>query len=237
VVAATVLAPLTEAPELAGILLDVDGTLSPIVSRPADATVPEPTRAELRRLAARYGLVACVSGRPSADARRVVGVDELVYAGEHGLELSAEAAEWEDRLRGFVAEAPWPAEDKRLTASFHFREAADPHAARARLEQVAASARRAGFHTRWGRMVLEVRPPVQADKGTAVKLLLAERGLERALYAGDDTTDLDGFRAVAELATGIRVAVSSAEAPAALLDEADLVVEGPDGLLHLLREL
>jgi trehalose 6-phosphate phosphatase len=237
VVATALLSPLVESPALAAVLLDVDGTLAPIVERPQDASVPESTRAELRRLARRYGLVACVSGRPSADARRIVGVDELVYAGEHGLELAPEAAAWEERLRSFVLAAPWPAEDKRLTASFHFRDAADPDAARAQLEQVAAAARQAGFRTRWGRMVLELSPPVQADKGTAIRSLLADRGLGRALYAGDDATDLDGFQALAELEVGIRIAVASAEAPLALLQEADLVVDGPAGLVDLLREL
>jgi trehalose 6-phosphate phosphatase len=86
-------------------------------------------------------------------------------------------------------------------------------------------------------MVLEVRPPVDADKGTAVRRLLADRGLKRALYAGDDTTDLDAFRAVGGLEVGVRVAVRSAEAPAGLEEAADLVVEGPAGLAPILERL
>ena len=78
---------LREAPERAAIVLDVDGVLAPIVDRPEDARVPEETRVELRRLNGKYALVACVSGRASDDARRIVGLDELVYVGEHGLEL------------------------------------------------------------------------------------------------------------------------------------------------------
>ena len=81
------------------ILLDVDGVLAPIVDVPHEAVVPEETRAELRRLHGRYALVACISGRSGADARRVVGLDELVYVGEHGLELEPEAARVERAAR------------------------------------------------------------------------------------------------------------------------------------------
>ena len=89
-------------PARAAILLDVDGTLAPIVARPEDARVPAGTRIELRRLHGRYGLVACISGRPGADAARVVGVPELTYVGEHGLELAPEAAVWAARISAFA---------------------------------------------------------------------------------------------------------------------------------------
>ena len=75
-------------------LLDVDGTLAPIVSRPEDASVPEETRRELRRLAGRYALLAFISGRAGTDAARVVGLPGMTYVGEHGLELDPEAARW-----------------------------------------------------------------------------------------------------------------------------------------------
>ena len=228
---------LSSVPDAAALFLDVDGALAPIVDDPDDSTVPEATRAELRRLAGRYGLVACVTGRPSARAREIVGVDELRYAGEHGLELEPEAEEWAERLARFTESAAWPAEPKRLTAAFHYREHPDPERARAELEQVAAAARAEGFRTRWGRMVLEVVPPIDAHKGTAVRRLLEETGLRRALYAGDDTTDLDGFRALDGLEVAVRVAVSSAEGPPELLELADVVVEGPEGLTELLRRL
>jgi trehalose 6-phosphate phosphatase len=85
--------------------------------------------------------------------------------------------------------------------------------------------------------VLEIRPPVHADKGTAIQKLLDESGLSRALYAGDDTTDLDAFRALDGLELGVRVAVSSDEAPGDLVRSADLVVDSPAGLLELLKRL
>src|SRR5712691_1257881 len=107
------LARIAEEPERTAILLDVDGALAPIVPRPEDARVPPETRAELRRLRQRYALVACISGRDGADARRIVGVRELTYVGNHGLELEPEAQVWEERLHAFLAETRWPrAEDK-----------------------------------------------------------------------------------------------------------------------------
>jgi len=220
----------------------VDGTLAPIVPRPEDARVPPETQAELERLASRYALVACLSGRTSEDARRIVGVDGLMYVGVHGLELDPEAERWRGALQELVAAAGWPedeTEDKGLTVSLHYRRAADQDAARARLEQIAEQARAAGFDPRFGRKVLEIRPLVEADKGTAVRHLLAEARAGAGLYAGDDTTDLDAFRGLGEagLDLAVRVAVSSAEAPPALREQADLVVEGPGGLRALLHQL
>jgi len=93
---------LAEDPASAALFLDVDGTLAPIVARPELAEVPEETRAAVQRLAGRYALVACISGRPAADAERVVGVEGIRYVGEHGLELAPEAREWAGRLRDFA---------------------------------------------------------------------------------------------------------------------------------------
>jgi trehalose 6-phosphate phosphatase len=231
------LARLAEEPDRAAILLDVDGTLAPIVPRPEQATVPAETRAELERLAARYALVACVSGRSAADAERVVGVKGLKYVGLHGLELEAEAQRHRDAIHRFAETVDWPVEDKGLAVSFHYRGAEDEDAARAQLEDVAERAREAGFHVRFGRKVLEILPPVEAHKGTAVRHLLQRAKLTRALYAGDDRTDLDAFRELEDLELGIRVAVVSKEAPPELRGAADVVVDGPAELLRLLGSL
>jgi trehalose 6-phosphate phosphatase len=232
------LARLTAEPERAALLLDVDGVLAPIVPVPHEASVPPETRDELRRLNDRYALVACISGRSAADARRIVGLDELVYVGEHGLELEPEAAAWSERLQQFAATVDWAdVERKPLTVTFHYRRAGDEDEALTMLNAVAARARHEGFVARFGRKVLELRPPVAAHKGTAVAHLLGERGLGRALYAGDDTTDLDAFAALAGLEVGVRVAVASPEGPAELREAADLVVDGPAEVLQLLRRL
>ena len=228
---------LAEAPERAAVLLDVDGVLAPIVPRPEDARVPDETRRELVRLAARYRLVACVSGRPSSQVAELVGVEGVEIVGEHGLELAPEAEAWAEKVQAFARGVDWPAEEKALSVSFHFRRSDDQAAARAYLVHVADAAAAAGLVPRWGRMVLEVRPPVDADKGTAVRALVARAGVTRALYAGDDTTDLDAFAGLDGLELGVRVAVDSGEAPPGLVEAADVVVAGPDGVLALLRSL
>ena len=231
------LARLSDDPALAAVLLDVDGTLAPIVARPELAEVPAETRAEVARLTERYALVGCISGRSGDEARRLVGVEGVVYVGVHGLELAPEAERWRETLRPFARlEWPW-LEDKGLTVALHWREAADEQAARAELEGIAERAQAAGLEARWGRKVFELRPPVEADKGTAVRALLEERGLRRALYAGDDTTDLDAFRGLDGLEVAVRVAVASAEAPSGLREAADLIVASPAELLDLLRRL
>jgi trehalose 6-phosphate phosphatase len=231
------LARLRQAPEHAAVLLDVDGTLAPIVARPEDAAVPEATRAVLRDLVSRYALVGAITGRPSALGREFVGVDEVEVVGSHGLELADGADEWRGRLTEFRDTVDWPVEDKGLALSYHYRTHEDPARARTELEEVAERARAAGLRARFGRMVLELLPPLDANKGTAVRALLHDRDLGRALFAGDDTTDLDAFEAVGELEVGVNVAVDSDEAPPDLLARADLVVVGPAGLLELLRTL
>ena len=224
------------------VLLDVDGTLAPIVERPEDAAVPDETRAEVARLSEKYGLVACISGRSAADAHRLVGLDGIEYVGVHGLENDPEARRFAPRLEAFAERIAWPwtVESKgAVTLSFHYREAEDEKAALRRADAVAEAAEAAGLKPHRGRKVLEVRPPVQADKGTAVRRLLEGRPITRALYAGDDTTDLDAFRGLDEsgLHVALKVSVGSPEMNPRLLTEADLVVDGPGELLAFLRTL
>jgi trehalose 6-phosphate phosphatase len=233
------LTPLREAPARSALILDVDGTLSPIAPRPELAVVPEATRAELRRLVSRYRLLACVSGRSGDDARRLVGVDGIEYVGNHGLELHPDAATLAVETARFRDSVDLPVEDKGVSLAYHYRDAADEKAAHAELEVVAEQARSVGLDARWGRRVLEVRPSVGADKGTAVRTLLERSGASRALYAGDDTTDRDAFRGLTDagLEHAVRIAVASAEGPRALQEAADLVVSSPDELVELLRSL
>jgi trehalose 6-phosphate phosphatase len=232
------LAELAAEPNRAALFLDVDGVLAPIVERPEDARVPPETQRELARLAEDYGLVACITGRTSEVARAIVGVDSLRYVGQHGLELDPEAPAWSQRVHAFAQAHPWQwLETKPFTAAFHYRLAADQDAARQALEAIAAAALGEGFRTRWGRLVLEVLPPIDASKGTAVRALLAESGLRRAVYAGDDTTDLDGFAALDGLDVAVRIAVVSIEGPSELGERADLVVGSTVAFTELLREL
>jgi trehalose 6-phosphate phosphatase len=238
VTAANLLAELAERPREAAIVLDVDGTLAPIVARSEEASVPAATRELLADLVGRYGLVACLSGRPGADAARVVGVEGVRYVGEHGLELAPEAEAWAERLTGFADSVDWPHEEgKRLSLAFHYRMADDVPAAERELGAIAAQALAEGLRPRWGRRVLEIRPPIEGDKGTAVRRLMTEAGVRRAMYAGDDTTDLDAFRGLDGLELAVRIAVASDEAPDELGRAADIVVDGPEGLAAVLARL
>ena len=233
------LAPLARDPGRSALVLDVDGTLAPIAPRPELAAVPAETRAELERLVGRYLLVACVSGRAGEDARRLVGVDGIELVGNHGLELDPRAHELAGEIARFRDAVALPVEDKTLSLTYHYREAEDENAARAELEEVARRAGEAGFDARWGRKVLEIRPAVEAHKGTAVRALVERSGARLGLYAGDDTTDLDGFAGLRSLGLehAVCVAVASAEGPAELREAADLVVAGPEELAGLLRLL
>lgn len=225
-------------PQLAALFLDFDGVLAPIVERPDDAYPPPETRRELERLVARYGLVAVVSGRAREDVERRVDVAGVAYVGSHGLELDPAAERWRTRIGAFADEAGWPdTERKGLAVSFHFRRSEDECTAVAALEEIASRARADGLVARFGRKVLEVLPPVAANKGTAVRQLLEDAGLGRALVAGDDTTDVDAFHAVDGLELAVRVAVVSEEGPPALREAADTVVPTTQAFLELLSSL
>jgi trehalose 6-phosphate phosphatase len=248
-------------PGRAAVLLDVDGTLAPIVRHTEDAHVPEPTRAALIEVARRYAVVGCVSGRRAATARRIVSLGTIAYVGNHGSELlrpGAREAEVEPgvaayapRVRAF-AERHWTdelhrlrvrAEDKEVIAAFHWRGAPDEAAAEAAVGDLAAAARADGFVTHWGRKVLEVRPPVPLDKGRGIQWLLRDADVDVALYVGDDRTDVDGFRGLREevaagrLEKAVCVGVSSEETPEVLGAEADVLVDGPAGVRRLLQAL
>jgi trehalose-phosphatase len=234
------LAQLSANPDETGLFLDFDGVLAPIVERPEDAAPPPETRAELERLVGRYALVAVVSGRAGEDVRARIGVDGVVCVGSHGLELAPQADRWRRGLADFAASTPWPREEtevKGLTVSFHFRSRPDDEEAVRELDQIAEAAACQGLMARYGRKVLEVLPPVGSHKGTAVRALVEEHGLRRALVAGDDTTDLDSFAALEGLDVAVRVAVASEESPSLLVESADIVVGSTDEFLALLRRL
>ena len=256
------LEPLRRRRDASALLFDVDGTLAPIVPRAEDARVPDDVREWLAELARAYALVGCVSGRRAVDARRVVGLDGISYIGNHGYELltpgapepvaNAAAATRAGRPAAFTAALDWSrlaelgvrAEDKGPIQALHWRGAPDEAAAQERLEAIAVDAQVQGLVTHWGRKVLELRPVAGVDKGTAVHALLAERApLAAALYAGDDRTDLDAFRALralqrsGRLDTALCVGVASDEGPAEIRDQADLVLEGPGSVAGLLAEL
>src|SRR6185436_20301643 len=134
-------------------------------------------------------------------------------------------------------------EDKGSIVAFHWRGAPDEEVARAAIDAIAARAEQGGLRTHWGRKVLEVRPPVRMDKGAGIVAFLSDMDLDAAVYVGDDATDRDAFRGLGELHAADRlryalcVCVRSDEGPSELAEEADLVVDGPDGVRTLLESL
>ncbi len=257
----SLLEPLRADPARAAILTDVDGTLAPIVERPEQAAVLPRASELLATLNASFGLVGCISGRQALEARRLVGVDEIAYAGNHGLELllpgdeeprldpalagqERSAAEFVAGLdSAALASAGLRLEDKGPIQTLHWRGAEDERGAEARAHEIGAAAGRAKLEPRWGRKVLELRPVGGGGKDAAVAALLATDGVTAAVFAGDDRTDLDAFRRLRELREGgelksaVCVGVVSPEAPPELAEEADLLVDGPAGWLTLLETL
>jgi trehalose 6-phosphate phosphatase len=256
-----VLEPISRDPGHSAILVDVDGTIAPIVDRPDGATVPEPTRELLRRLAARYGLVAGVSGRPALDARKVVGLEEIAYSGNHGFELLLPGESephpdpsldgHDEDARHFVAgldgrdleRVGIRIEDKGAIVALHWRGSDNVGEAESLAREIEAAADWKGLVAHRGRKVLEIRPDVAINKGIAVAALIPARPVSAALYAGDDLTDVDAFTALRTLhADGVLedvvcVAVDSDEAPPEVAANADLSVAGPEGFVEVLEAL
>lgn len=261
------LEPLRRDPDRSAVLLDIDGTLAPIVRHADDAHVSEATRSLLIEIAKRYSVVGCISGRRSVTARQIVAIGSIAYVGNHGgellrpgatsVEVDPELSQWTDRIKDFaqrsltreVQRLRVRSEDKGAIFALHWRGAPDEGAAAEAVKEIAEQAEREGFSIHWGRKVLEIRPPVDVSKGAGISDLLhtaaAEAGesMSAAVYVGDDMTDLDAFRGLralvdsGELGAAICVAVTSEETPPELVSEADLKVDGQSGVRSLLEAL
>jgi trehalose 6-phosphate phosphatase len=230
-----------------GIFLDFDGTLSEIVARPDQARPIPEARTILADLAGRHNLVAVVSGRRTDEVRALIESTEIEVFGHYGIIESASegvrSPEVLSRVHEVAGSVPgaW-VEDKGASLAVHYRAAADPAAAQGRLRpvlQAIADAR--GLTILPGKMVLELAPADTPGKGSVILREARARNLAGCFFAGDDRADLAGFAALDELkADGtvtVKVAVKSEETPQELIDEADIVVEGPSGLLELLGRL
>jgi trehalose 6-phosphate phosphatase len=240
----------------AGLVTDFDGTLAPIVTEPHAARPTPGVVPALNRLAERLAVVAVVSGRAALDVRRMLpGADGIWVVGNHGLEWLAPAATEpepipdEPEIRALVnrAASNVPSldgvtiEEKGLSATIHYRSAADPAAARSAILRALSEAG-PDLELREGRRSVEVRPRGAGDKGTALRSIVERFALRGLLLAGDDVTDLDMFRAARELGErGLRsalLAISGAdEVPATVSEAADGTLADPAAFVELLRSL
>lgn len=240
-----------------GLVTDFDGTLSPIVADP-DAARPLPGVADaLEALARRLAVVAVVTGRAALDARARIGVTGLVVVGNHGIEWLAPDAERPDAhasaqsvgrrlkatLSALSAEPGLRVEKKGLSATIHYRETAEPAQTRARL-LAALEGRLDGLELREGRASLELRPLGVGDKGRALRTIVDRYSLRGLLVLGDDVTDLDMFRAAAELRQEGRLALvligavqGGTEVPAEVAAAADVVIDSVEAAASMLRAL
>ncbi|HET6496316.1 MAG TPA: trehalose-phosphatase [Thermoleophilia bacterium] len=250
------------APREAALFCDIDGTISPVASRPADAVVPARFHELLAALRDRVGLLAFVTGRGSEDGHRLVPLDDATYVGAHGLELMSDGhtVQTEPLAERYVADVQAIAaiaardldqqrlgivlEDKRTVLAIHYRLAPDTSATRHEiLRKVIEPARARGLAISTGHCAFEVRPPLPFTKGTAIRRLLDAGSHHAALTLGDDLTDITGFRAIHEWAerdgrrSAYALAAVTAETPEAVSVEADIVVAATPGVAEVLTRL
>jgi trehalose 6-phosphate phosphatase len=253
---ATLLKELITRPRL-GLITDMDGTLSPIVDEPDAAQVTPRNYALLQALHKHLTLVAVVSGRAVDDVRARVGLSNLVYVGNHGMERwTGDHIETSPAVRAFRPAlekaiqdlqphltAGMRLEDKGVTISIHYRQTADPDASAIRLQPIIQRISTTnGLNCFRGRRVFELRPPVDIDKGSVFSDLIHAYKLDAALYLGDDTTDADALQMARQLrydgiCYSLGVGVESDDMPAVVRDNADLLAVGVDGIESLLAWL
>ncbi len=247
----------SEEPGAVAVLTDIDGTLAPIVPTPDMSEVPAELKELLRRISERYLLVAGISGRKTEDALGLIGLEDVVYFGNHGFEILRDGEvevipealpylervqDLERRAREELAPQGAFIEEKGITASIHYRNA-PPEVGERSVRFVKAEGERLGLRITVGRGVVEARPPIRADKGTAVRALVEQYAPKRAMFLGDDTTDLDAFRELVALREEgvleeiLRVGVASDEGPPEIVSEADIVADGVEGVGEVLRVL
>lgn len=241
-------------PETA-VITDIDGTISQIASKPAEAVVTLEMRNVLTRLADKFKLVAVISGRPVKDAQKIVGVDNLLYVGNHGLEyLKNGKIHVEEEIERYVPIIKEIArkieennscnikgilfEDKDLCFSIHYRLCKEPEKAREiilnsiedALKTTKNDNRYENLKIKEGRKIVEIRPPIGYDKGTILEKLTSENQVKKLVYFGDDITDNDAFSKLNQLKSGNKfdgesVLVLSEEIPDYLKKNASFFVK------------
>jgi trehalose 6-phosphate phosphatase len=245
---------LVKDPATSGLVLDFDGVLSPIVEDPTESRMPDRVGAVLTRLAGALGLLAVISGRPVDFLAQRVRVPGLQLLGSYGIERIRDGARWIDphaeewlgpvrnasrTLRDLLAGSPGVrVEEKPVSVAVHWRQAPDRDIAAEEVRRVTAQvAADTGLRIEPGKLVEEVRPPVDMDKGAAIRALLAESALKTAAYAGDDLGDIPALRAVRDAGGYALVVDHGAETAAELLAIADQTFAGTEQFADWLAEL
>lgn len=241
-------------PESSGFILDFDGTLAPIVPDPGAARIADGARPVLEDLESTYAVVAMVSGRRAQDVAARVGLAGLRYIGLHGgeefadgivvqpegaEELKSQAEKLAEAASGLIQKQRLTGcrvEQKELAVSLHYRNAEDPGAGDILLAWAQEQGPPEGFKMALGRKVIEFRPS-SFSKASAVDRLVEAHALRQLLVAGDDLTDVEAMRRAGEREglCSLRIGVDSAEAPAALADQTEVVVGSTDELISFLR--
>jgi len=256
-VAANIAGLLTQRP--LGLVFDIDGTLSPIAPTPGEAQL-YPGVGALLEQAKPYAHVAIITGRAVADGARMVNVDGLTYIGTHGLEqadglpphasiqLIPEAREYREAgeyLLDLVEKEHLPGsivERKSVGGTIHYRLAPDPELARQSiLALLAEPAQRVHMQLSEGKRAIEIRVPLNINKGHALRSFVQRHKLQGVLFAGDDRTDIDALLEIERLRfegiKGVGVAVQHADTLPELLAHADIVVQEVEGMVELLHKI
>lgn len=253
------ISPLKNNPKNAGIFSDLDGTLSKIAPTPSEATVTQEMRELLKIVNKKYGVLGIVSGRDSGDTKKIVGLDDIIYVGNHGLEWIEKDEQYyaPEALNYFeIAEAlanelneilrdgfNFIVEKKRLGIAVHYRRAKNTDEARSYIEGIIEPlAKQYMLKITKGRYVIELRPDLPVNKGDAVIVIAHQFNLKNLLYLGDDITDVDVFKALKFLREEkgfytVSVAVVSGESSPSVAGEADHTIESVDEVEEILRWL
>lgn len=245
-----------------GAFSDFDGTLSEVAPTPDEAVIFEGARDAFARVALAASVAGIITGRAVDDARSRVDVDGLMFVGNHGLEwyedgkrvdheagLRAEAGilrtleRTEQRLKAVVSLDGLLFENKRLSASIHYRNAPDPVSVGAQLLPIVEEEAEAnGLRISGGKMLVELRPIARVSKGTALEQAIRTHNLKGVIFIGDDVTDVDGFKAlnrmrVEEGLATAAIAIRSKDVHPDVIAESDAVLEGVHETVGLLDHI
>ena len=239
-----------------GLITDVDGTISKTAPTPQQARVSPLCRHYLLKLSSHLALVAAISGRPVNQVRKMVGIDNMVYIGNHGMERGRGVKnEFPDithdysrviksmikELTPLLSSEGISIEDKGVTATIHYRLSPEPQLAERKiLNTLNASTRAKSLRVIRGKMSFNLLPPTETDKGTATMDLIREYNLQGGIYLGDDYTDIDAFKAIHTARhnrnfQGLAIGIISSETPEKLVTEADFTLNGVGDVEHFLK--